>query len=167
MRSSKWMASVVGALETPVYERGAVDTEGDEAEGDDGSGEKRPAEEDEAETPAMLAAKLEAQLARLAALAAPTAGTTFVAADFEKDDDYNFHIQVRRNRRTASRIRIPQLGPATSHHRDGGGSSPFRATMSRSSSRRARTRERRTTRSRRRTSTRPSSSRGASSRRSR
>ena len=43
----------------------------------------------------LAAAELDAQLGTLASLAAPTAGAVFAAADFEKDDDYNFHIQAR------------------------------------------------------------------------
>lgn len=78
MRSQKWCAEQVRELKVPAYVAGAVNTEGDEAAG---GGTKT-------DSKATLQALLK-ELGNYKGIPCPV----FEEADFEKDDDYNFHVE--------------------------------------------------------------------------
>jgi len=77
-RSQEWVTASVGQLVEPEYVAGAVNTEGDAATG---GGVKQDSK-----------ATLNALLEKLEAYKGKTC-PTLEEADFEKDDDYNFHIE--------------------------------------------------------------------------
>ena len=86
-RGGKWLSKTLSKVGVPEYVKGKVSMEGDDAGGADGD-DAGDAED---------IAKVEALLAELNATAAAAAAkgdgaTSVEAADFEKDDDDNFHI---------------------------------------------------------------------------
>jgi ubiquitin-activating enzyme E1 len=81
MRSAGWMNGVVAGLAVPPYVRGNVDTSGG---GEEDAGAAKAPEAD----PADVLAGLMEQLAAFKGV--DSSGLS--PADFEKDDDYNFHI---------------------------------------------------------------------------
>lgn len=80
-RSQAFAASLVKELKVPDYVAGAVNTEGDAAAGDAGHSSSSSSKE-----------SLKALLGKLQAFAS-TPAPKLEEADFEKDDDFNFHIE--------------------------------------------------------------------------
>jgi hypothetical protein len=79
-RDKDWLNSIIAKLEEPAYVKGSVSMDGDE--------EADEAEEGEAEANAQL----ELILKDLLSVGDVGAKAGFEPADFEKDDDDNFHI---------------------------------------------------------------------------
>eukprot|EP00933_Yihiella_yeosuensis_P028770 TRINITY_DN22588_c0_g1_i2.p1 TRINITY_DN22588_c0_g1~~TRINITY_DN22588_c0_g1_i2.p1 ORF type:complete len:1213 (+),score=350.78 TRINITY_DN22588_c0_g1_i2:70-3708(+) len=79
-RSQEWAAKLSKELTVPEYVAGGVNTEGDASAGGGGKVDSKEALKG-------LLARLEAFKSKLATL-----GTKLEEADFEKDDDFNFHI---------------------------------------------------------------------------
>eukprot|EP00040_Diaphanoeca_grandis_P030633 m.181503 g.181503 ORF g.181503 m.181503 type:complete len:1254 (+) comp32069_c2_seq1:380-4141(+) len=79
-RDPVWLAKVIATTPTPEYRKGKVTLEGDE-------NADESLEDDES------VARLEGLLTSLAAVGGSKQGKGFEPADFEKDDDDNFHIE--------------------------------------------------------------------------
>eukprot|EP00937_MAST-01D_sp_MAST-1D-sp2_P003962 g3962.t1 len=94
-RSAEWLAGVVGALATPAYVAAPVSADGDAAmEASAGGGEGSGGGEGGGTDGPKLLEGLLAEVTQLATEAQAQAGAArpLVEADFEKDDDFNFHI---------------------------------------------------------------------------
>lgn len=81
-RDVKWLTKVLAKVKVPEYVEGKVSMEGDEAAGGDA----------DADDDSEAIAKVEALLDELMATVAKGKPASVEAADFEKDDDDNFHI---------------------------------------------------------------------------
>jgi len=107
-RTEEWLSSTVASLGgPPARVKGAVDLEGDADAAKQSEGAADEAAREEAE--------LEALLARIETLGAGGSKGAFEPADFEKDDDDNFHIDFIT---ACSNLRAANYSiPATTRHK--------------------------------------------------
>lgn len=99
-RTVEWLEAELKTIGVPEYSKGEVSLEGDE----------NATEADNVEADKAAAAKIEELLAELLALGGGAQAIGFEPADFEKDDDDNFHIDfiTACSNLRASNYHIPQ-----------------------------------------------------------